>query len=413
MNQLKNPKLKIVFYRPHASVWFKNPITNFIKGQLLPNKYEAFFDHLLNTDLDIYFTNDMFQLPGFKGVIRSILDAVQLFVWCLLNKISLSRVGFIFSKKSIAGKDALFMMLYGNLTHESEVVASSSYHLADFLSDIDIYKIIHMTHYAYNPVIAALNLKTLSPDLLVAENNLLKNSAFFKHFFWDITHQFYQLPYTPAKRFVKYKKYGDRINKIVVTGTITFKMKGADFIKFYQTNELQPLRRLLYENAYKYTGQMDCMISDLNASRDPSPAMSGCKSVQKMLSRLIGIHPQKKYYKQNIVDIYNEYKMFTVPEELCDLPAIGFVEGMACGSVFFGIDSPMYADLGMLPNIHYVAYDGSLEDLMQKVSYYQVNREELELIAARGYEFVSTNLSVASVYNKFIDQITLTLRSRD
>ena len=144
MNQLKNPKLKIVFYRPHASVWFKNPITNFIKGQLLPNKYEAFFDHLLNTDLDVYFTSDMFQSSGFKGVVRSIFDALQLFFWCILNKISLSRVGFIFSKKSLAGKDVLFMMLYGNLTHESEMVASSTCHLADFLSDIDIYKIIHM-----------------------------------------------------------------------------------------------------------------------------------------------------------------------------------------------------------------------------------------------------------------------------
>jgi hypothetical protein len=397
--------IKIVFYRPHVNVWFKNPIVNFIKRQLLPNKYEQFFDSILKSNLDVYFTNDLFQRKGLKGFVRSIIDTLQLIIWCALNKISLRRVGFIFNKNGLKDKDVLFMMLYGNLTHESIFLAKNGKQLADCLSGVDIYKIIHMTHYAYNPVISSLNLKSLSPDLLLAENNLLKNSTFFKHFFGDIPHQFYQLSYTPAKRFIKYKKYRDRINKLVVTGTITFKMQQDDFINFYKTNELQPLRRILYENAHKFTKQMDCMISDLNASRETISALNRLQYLIKFFEKKFGIHPQKRYYKQNIVDIYNSYRMFTVPEELSDLPAIGFVEGMACGSAFFGLNNPMYSDLGMLPNIHYIAYDGSLEDLMRKVSYYQIHNDQLDLIASNGYEFVLKNLNAETVYEKFIDYL--------
>lgn len=403
--------IKIVFYRPHANVWFKNPIVNFIKRQLLPNKYEKLFDYILKSDLDVYFTNDLFEANGLKGIGKSIIDAFHLIFWCMLNKVPLKRVGFIFSKNGLEDKDVLFMMLYGNLTHESDIKAKNSMKLADFLSDIKIYKVVHMTHYAYNPIISSLNLKALSPDLLVAENNLLKNSSFFKHFFSDIPHHFYHMSYTPANRFLKHKKFEDRINKLVATGTITFKMQQADFIEFYQTNELQPLRRTLYEHAHNYIHQMDCMISDLNASRELNPPINRLQTLKKFFVKLLGIHPQKKYYKQNIVDIYNSYKMFTVPEELCDLPAIGFVEGMSCGAAFFGVVSPMYSDLGMLPNVHYVAYDGSLEDLMRKVTYYQDHNDQLELIASKGYEFVSNNLNAESVYSQFLGQLKSILRS--
>ena len=94
--------------------------------------------------------------------------------------------------------------------------------------------------------------------------------------------------------------------------------------------------------------------------------------------------------------------MFAVPEEICDLPAIGFVEGMACGCVFFGLDDPMYRDLGLLPGIHYVFYDGTVTNLMEKVRYYQSHSDELELIANRGCEFVLEHLNPDVVYKEFL-----------
>ena len=54
--------------------------------------------------------------------------------------------------------------------------------------------------------------------------------------------------------------------------------------------------------------------------------------------------------------------MFVVPEEANDLPGIGFVEGMACGSAYIGLDDGMYKDIGLIPRKHYITYDGTLED---------------------------------------------------
>ena len=43
---------------------------------------------------------------------------------------------------------------------------------------------------------------------------------------------------------------------------------------------------------------------------------------------------KREYYKFDIVKLFNGYQMFVCPEEICDLPGIGFIEGMACGCLY-------------------------------------------------------------------------------
>ena len=40
---------------------------------------------------------------------------------------------------------------------------------------------------------------------------------------------------------------------------------------------------------------------------------------------------------------------------------------MSCGSALFAIKNEMYTDLGLVNDVHYVSYDGSLEDLICKI----------------------------------------------
>ena len=405
-------RLKIVFYRPHALIWFKNPVINIINKQRLPNKYESLFDFAINSDAEVYLTTALLYQHGVKGLLMSILDSLELFFWCFLNKISFSNVQFIFNKKQLYGKDVLFMMHYGNFTYETKKEAVRGVKLAKYLSDVKIYKIVHMTHYAYNPAIGANNLKKLSPDLLVAENNLSVNSNFFNKYFVNLKCNFYHLPYTFAPRFIKSVSFKDRVNKIVVTGSITFKMKEKDFFEFYGVDELQPLRRILFENSEEYTDEMKCLVSDLNAYRIELESTKSDKNniIQRIVRKLKYKHPQMNYYKKDIVEIYNSYTMFAVPEEICDLPAIGFIEGMACGCAFFGLDNPMYRDIGMIPNVHYISYDGTVSDLMNKVRHYQSNIDELDQIAQCGYEFAVNQLNSKTVYKKFFDQLDFSLK---
>jgi len=401
-------KIHIVIYRPHENIWFYPPLKHIIRGIKQPNKYRLLFDSFISSDLEISIAPTLILEPGFKGWIKFIKDRIDIILWCLLNRLDVRRIGFSFSINAVKSADYIFFIHYGTFTHEAKAVAERGFLLAKLFSFTPAKKIVHMTHYLYNVRQGSINLETLNPDICIAENNLKKNSTFFNKHFKKNTACFQTLPYVVAARFERKKPFFERLNKIVTTGSITYKIRDTDFIEYFNSDELQPLRRLLFEQAACYNSEMDCLISDLNASRENNmkDKVSFYLRITKKLSNIIhGYNPQKAYYKKNIVDIYNEYMMFAVPEEICDLPAIGFVEGMACGSAFFGLDDPMYRDLGLIPGIHYVSYDGTVIDLMNKVRYYQSHVDELELIANCGYEFVTQNFKPEVVYGNFIKML--------
>lgn len=400
------PQLKFIFYNPNSSVgWFKDSVLCKLKGQHTPNKYEAFFDYAINSNAEIFLTTSLKREKGFKGLLKWLLDPFDLLFWCYLNKIKIGRVHFIWSIKSISGKDAIFLMHYGNFTHESSEIAVRGERLARQLSKIEILKVVHLTHFEYNTEIGEKNLQIVRPDILVAENNLLSNSKFYNKFFSNLTRNFYTLPYTPSPRFVRTVPFKERNNKIVATGSITYPMKDKNFIDFFGGNKLQPLRQDLYRDASKYTLEMDCIISDLSSTRNEEDEQSELKGKNKFIELFFYKHPQLNYYKKDIVSIYNSYKMFAVPEEICDLPAIGFIEGMACGCAYIGIDDPMFRDIGMVPGIHYISHDGTVEDFISKVRLYQHKKVELEIIANNGYAFARNYLNPEKVYRDFFNMI--------
>lgn len=412
MNYNMNRKLKIVIYRPHVEIWFKNSVSHILSGRSVPYKYETLFDYLLSSDVDISVSTALCRRKGWKGLVRYLLDPLALVFWTWSNKIDFQRIGFVFTKAELQKHDVLYFMHYGNFTYEDASTAQRGDEFASALSKIDILKLGHFTHYAYQPAIGAKNLGKLGANLLVAENNLLLNSYFYRKYFANLNVDFWCLPFIAAKRFESRTPFRERNCKLVATGSITYKMTDKDFINFFQTDELQPLRRNIYERANEFEAEIDSMISDLNATRVPGRV--NVKSSWSRVFRRFMPHPQHTYYKKNIVNIYNSYMMFTVPEEVCDLPAIGFVEGMACGCAFFGLDSPMYRDLGMFPGVHYVAYDGTLEGLIEKICLYQQPEQlgTLEQIAARGCKLVGEKFRAEVVYQEFIKRLNERVEAR-
>jgi len=400
-----NKKLKIVFYRPHVEIWFKNPVRHLLLGQSLPHKYESLFNCLLSSDVEVSVSTALCRRRGWKGFARYLLDPLALVFWVWGNKISFQKIGFVFTKAGLRKQDVLFFMHYGNFTYEDASNAKRGDELASVLSNIDILKLGHLTHYAYQPAIGATNLEKLGANLLVAENHLLCNSDFYRKYFGSLKADFWCLPFIAAERFVSQTPFKERICKLVATGSITFKMTDKDFINFFQTDELQPVRRQIYERANEFGHEIDSMISDLNATRETGNVKA--EPIWRQFLRRFVPHPHHSYYKKNIVDVYNSYMMFAVPEEICDLPAIGVVEGMACGCAFFGLDSPMYRDLGMFPGVHYVAYDGTVEGLIEKIRFYQQPEQldTLEQIAARGCKLVGEKFRAEVVYQEFIKRL--------
>lgn len=70
--------LKIVFYRPHIEIWYKNPVMNHINKNLLPTKYAPLLDYALSSDAKVYFATSFVHQSGVKGLIKSILDPLML-----------------------------------------------------------------------------------------------------------------------------------------------------------------------------------------------------------------------------------------------------------------------------------------------------------------------------------------------
>ena len=245
-------------------------------------------------------------------------------------------------------------------------------------------------------------------NCLFAETDLSKTSEIFRRYYplqlpW-VVH-----PFVYAERFKCMKPFKERKTKCFSTGTITYK-KHPEFLAVYGDPCDQPARKFVKDNPDFFKDTVDCYSSDYledNEGKTISPNDNSIVRLYKKLYNRTHVGKQKKYFSFNMVEKFNEYKMHFVGEEILGVPGIGFVEGMACGSAYIGLDSPMYRDLGLIPGVHYIAYDGTKEGLKSTVEYYQKleNQEELECIARNGYKFITTHFRGEFVAKQLLDNL--------
>ena len=243
------------------------------------------------------------------------------------------------------------------------------------------------------------------------ECNLQKTSEIYnKYYHFDtpwVVH-----PFVYAERFQNKKSFNERKNMAFATGTITYK-KNKEFLSVYGDPCDQPSRKQIKNNPEFFKDTIYCTSSDYNEDNTALPILptdNALKALYKKFYNRTHTGQQKKYYSFDMVQSFNDYKMCIVGEEILGVPGIGFVEGMACGCAYIGIDSPMYKDLGLIPGVHYITYDGSKEDLKRVIEHYQKeeNQEELEKIAKTGCEFVRThfngNAAAESLIGKLVKE---------
>ena len=67
----------------------------------------------------------------------------------------------------------------------------------------------------------------------------------------------------------------------------------------------------------------------------------------------------------------------------------------------------MYRDVGLIPGVHYITYDGTKEDLKRVIEYYQKDEHqaELEQIAKTGCEYVRKNFNGDAVAKSLLEQL--------
>lgn len=216
-------------------------------------------------------------------------------------------------------------------------------------------------------------------------------------------------PFVFEERFKNITKFSERKNMAFATGTITYK-DDPDFLSVYHDPCDQPSRKQIKDNPEYFKDTIECYCSDYNEDATVKKEEKEDNKLVKFYKKLYNrIHSgqQKKYYSFDMVEKFNEYKMCIVGEEILGVPGIGFAEGMACGAAYIGLDSPMYTDLGLYPGIHYIAYNGTKEDLRAKIEYYQMNehQKELEQIAKTGCEYVREHFNGNAVAEKLLNDM--------
>ncbi len=237
------------------------------------------------------------------------------------------------------------------------------------------------------------------------EVNLKETSEIFRRYY-DVDIPWVIHPFVFADRFNNFKAFSERQNRCFSTGTITYK-KHKEFLSVYGDPCDQPARKFVKDNPDFFADTVDCYSSDYledNPGKTINPGDNPILKLYKKFYNRTHVGKQKKYFSFNMVEKFNDYKMHLLGEEILGVPGIGFVEGMACGSAYIGLDSPMYRELGLVPDVHYISYDGTKEGLRETIRYWQrsENQEELERIARTGCEYVRNNFCGDKVAEKII-----------
>lgn len=334
--------------------------------------------------------------------VNKIISYIEVYVWCLLNNLNPFKQTFIFDRSELDDKnDILFSFAFCSYSFRNKILLEKS-----IIKSFTGKKVLHASHYYKNTQEIADNIKITGTKYMVAESNL-KESSYFNMFF-NFIRQVYILPHVLRERYESTNKFELRKSKCLALGTLVIESESdasnRDYIEFFKTNTLHPMRKILFENKEKLVGIIDCFINFHNEKRlELTNKVSAYSkyNIFRMLYDLFFLSEGKEYHKMDIVKKYNDYKMFIAPEENIGFSSVSSVEGMACGCAYIGIDHPMYGDLGMIDKKHYIAYDGSLEDLQKKIEYYQTHQEELAQIAANGCKFAKKRFSEQRVLNDF------------
>lgn len=277
----------------------------------------------------------------------------------------------------------------------------------DCMDKIDAFKAVSMLHFHgnknENDVIKSSNIACYFNEV-----DLSKTSEIFKKYY-HVERPWIVIPFVFGERFKNIKPFHERQNKCFSTGTITYK-EHEEFISVYGDPCDQPARKFVKDNPEFFKNTVDCYSSDYLEDNPGKAIKSTDNTFVKLYKKIYNkthVGKQTKYFSFNMVEKFNDYKMHFLGEEILGVPGIGFVEGMACGSAYIGLDSPMYRDYGLISGIHYISYDGTKEGLRTTVEYYQKpeNQEELERIAKTGCEFVRENFCGDRVAEMLMNKI--------
>ena len=381
---------RIVFVNLHANPFLLRNLNSFIWKQSCALKHKYFLDYLIeNTEVEVcnYINKKGFTLVrSFPKPIQAILDRfsrIEHFVTLRKNGIPRKSIKLITNKKDIKPNDIVigYSSVPNSVWDMDEITsfkAISNIHFFGFQRESDM-------------------LRKANPDIMFNECDLSKYSEVFKRYYGWYKNKYIVHCFVAAPRFKNSKPFSKRETKCFSTGTITYRTHDEQ-LAVYKTSCIQPTRKQVMDNKVDLEPLVACYNSDYledNTLKKYLPTDGFFKHLYKVWYNSTHCAQQKKYFSFNMVDKFNDFKMCLVGEEILGAPGIGFTEGMSCGCAYIGQTLGYYEDYGMQEGVHYIGYDGTLDGLKSKITYYQrpENQDALEAIANNGCEFAREHFS--------------------
>lgn len=388
--------MRVVFVNLHGNEFLVKTLNKIIFKQSVAIKHKYFLDYLLaNPEVEVC---SFINKHGFSLSYKSADSWLRIFRF-LEHKITLKKNGIDLNKITIIKDES-------ELRPDDILIMHRYYYNQMLLTTRpDCFIAVSLIH--FGEIGADLLRDSVRPNLMFNESNLSKYSTMHNAFFDWFNGEFVVQPFVFAERFNSYKPFAERQNKALSVGTITYMYNITDY---YGNPCAQPARKQIKDNAAQLTEYLDCYNSDYLEDTELKKVLPQDSFIRKLCKRIYNkFHSgqQKKYYSFNMVDKFNGYKMCVVGEEIMGIPGVGFVEGMACGCAYIGQTIGYYEDYGMKEGVHYIGYDGTLDDLKAKIAYYQQpeHQEELEQIALAGYKFVREHFNGEAVARKLLNDL--------
>ena len=389
--------MRVVFVNLHANPFVVKTLNKILFKRSAAVKHKYLLDYLLERE-DIEVCNYI-NSKGFSLYRKSKLISFILSRW--ENRYVLKKNGI--PKNCIS-------VIKTNDIREGDIILSylNETHTLLGISEINALKAASALHFLGESAPSDLA-KKAGVNIIFDESDLNKHSKAFQQRYDWYNKPVLVHPFVFAPRFKCIKPFAERLNKAFSTGTI-INVERTEFTDVYGDACNQPSRRQIYDHAEELKPWVDCF----NNYYLEDDKLKQVKSSDFLFVRWYKVYynmshtgRQKKYFSFDMVEKFNEYKMFIVGEEVVGIPGIGFVEGMACGSAYIGQNIGLYEDYGMKEGVHYIGYDGTLEDLKAKITYYQQleHQEELERIANAGYEFAQTHFRGEIVAKELLDKL--------
>lgn len=385
---------RVIFVNLHGNEFIVKTINKIIFKQSVAIKHKYILDYLLQRD-DI----EVCTYLNNKSMSISYTHASKFPKWLAKiehryilkkNKIPFNKITILTKEEQIKEDDILIIYNYYRNQY-------------DFQKRPNCY--VAVSHIHFNTSNAEL-MKSIDPDMIYNEANFQHGSKIYNTFYSWFKKDFEVIPFIFADRFKPIKEFKDRQNKCFSTGTITYM---NNITPYYGDSCAQPARKQIVTHKEELREYIDCYNSDYleDTEKHKSKRNNFISRIYNNIYSKLFSGRQTKYYSFDMVEKFNDYKMCLIGEEIMQIPGIGFVEGMASGCAYIGQTIGYYEDYGMIEGEHYIGYDGTIEDLKKKISYYQKpeNQEELERIAKTGCEFVRKNFCGDKVAEMLMNKI--------